>query len=167
MLGWVGARSFENIMEADEIALHVGGGMLDAMPHVGLGAEMHDIVGLEVVMDPVERLRVGKIRLHETECVQRGKFGEPCALECDGLVVVEVVHAEHFALLRSGKTGADVVANEAGGAGHEDFHPACDKARSRGALGESEPLQQVTSLPSLPKCFRRSSGGDLTIFSAV
>jgi len=123
--------------EAEEVAVHVGRGILEAVAHAGLGAEVDDVVGLEVIVEPVEGLGVGEVGLHEAERLELLELLEAGALQLDRAVVVQIVHAQHLAVLRPREARTDVVTDEPGGAGHEDFHPPCDKARRRGRLGES------------------------------
>ena len=136
VLGPSAAAGFEDAGEAHEIAVRVGPGVFEAVTHAGLGAEVDDVVGLKVGDEGGEVLRVGEVGPHKPEVGQRRELVEAGAFEGDVVVIGEVVHAEHFAALRLGEAAGDMVADEAGGAGHEDFHPASDSARSAGALGK-------------------------------
>ena len=102
--------------------MRVGGGIFHRVSHAGLCAEVHDIVRFEMRDQPGEFLRLGKIALDETKILQCAELGEPRALECDGVVVADIVHAEYLAALGFREPARDMVADEAGGAGHEDFH---------------------------------------------
>ena len=74
--------------EAEEVAVHVGRGILEAVAHAGLGAEMDDVVGLEVVVEAVDGLGVGDVRLHEPKRIERLELGQAGALQLDRVVVV-------------------------------------------------------------------------------
>ena len=67
---------------------------------------------------------VGEITLEKMEFFERGEFPEPGTFQRDVVVVGQVVDPEHFATLRLGEAAGDVVTDEAGGAGHKDFHSA-------------------------------------------
>src|ERR1035438_187958 len=56
------AATLEHVGKAYEVALHVGGGVFDAVPHAGLGAQVRDVVRLEVLHERYKPGRVGKIR---------------------------------------------------------------------------------------------------------
>lgn len=125
MFGRVGAGGFEEVKEADEVALHVGAGVIDAVAHVGLGAEVDDVVGLKVGPEAEEFSGVGKVELDEAEAVGvggGGEVGEAVAFEGNGVVGVEVVDAEHVAVPSGEEAAGDMVTDEPGGAGDEDLH---------------------------------------------
>lgn len=69
----------------------------------------------------VQRRIVGHIGLHETEARQRLQLRQPRLLERRVVVVVQVVQAQHLVAPRQQQLG-DVHADEASGAGEEDFH---------------------------------------------
>jgi hypothetical protein len=87
----------EDVGEADEVALQVSGRVFRAVANVGLGPEVNDVVGLEILENPAELRRVGKVRAHETKAIQLLQPGQAGALQLDRVVVVEVVEAEHLA----------------------------------------------------------------------
>jgi hypothetical protein len=93
------AAGLEDVGEADQVALQVGGGIFRAVADVGLCTEVNDVVRLKVLENPAELRRVGKVRAHETEALQLLQPGQPRALQLDRVVVVEVVEAEHLATL--------------------------------------------------------------------
>jgi len=102
--------------------VHVGGGIFQAVTHPGLRAQVHHVVGLERIVDAVERGGVGEIRLHETTVLAFLQLGEPGAFELNGIVIVEVVEAEHGRPPALRQTLANVEPDEPGGARNEDFH---------------------------------------------
>ena len=94
------------------------------MAHAGLSAEVDDVVGFELGGERGKIPGVGEITLEKMEFFERGEFPEPGTFQRDVVVVGQVVDPEHFATLRLGEAAGDVVTDEAGGAGHKDFHSA-------------------------------------------
>src|SRR5690606_27882990 len=74
------ARGFEHVKQTDEIPLHVSYGMPRTVTHIGLRAEVHDIVGFEMLPNPREFAWLGKIVLHETKVVAAVELGQARAL---------------------------------------------------------------------------------------
>ena len=123
------AASFEHTGKSVEVAVRVSGGLFDAVAHARLRAEVDDVGRFEVRHERGEFIRVGEISLHKTKLIRRGvrcELIEPRTFERRIIVVADHVHAEHFAAFALGQTARDVITDEAGGAGHEDFHPARD-----------------------------------------
>ena len=79
------------------------------------------------LLEVLVRRMVGEVHLDEAEAiVAPAELGEPVALQLDAVIIVDVVDADH--LLAAGEQPvADVEADEAGRAGHEDGHEACPK----------------------------------------
>ena len=78
--------------------------------------------------------------------LQRLERSQAGAFQCNVVVVTEVVHAEHVAALRLGETAGDMVADEPGRAGHEDFHSGRDSA-ARVARLEKTPGKSSGTAP--------------------
>ena len=110
---------------AHHIGLHVGVGIDQGVAHSGLGREMDD-PGDRSALRRDRRghgLAVGDVGAGEGEARVWLQQGEPRFLEAHVVVVVQIVHAED-ALAAREQRPAHVEADEAGGPGHEDRHPA-------------------------------------------
>ena len=116
--------------------------MLHAVADAGLRAQMDKIVGFEMRNEAGEFLRVGEIGLQKAKILSRREFREPGSLQGHVVVVVQVVHAQHLAALRFRQAPGDVVTDETGGAGYEDFHLARDRVTRAGRLAETAPADR-------------------------
>lgn len=122
MFGRMAACGFEHVEETHEVALHVGRRVVDAVPDVGLGAQMDDVRGAEVTPQALKPGQIGKIEVDEPEIVVPRELSQAGLFQLNGVVVAQVVDAHDFAAARLGQTAADMVADEAGGSGDEYFH---------------------------------------------
>ena len=93
------------------------------MAHPGLCREMDDPGDRSAL--PLDRrghrLAVRDVGADEGEGLVRSKQGQPGLLEAHVVIVVQIVHAEDAFAARQQRP-ADMEADEAGGAGHEDRH---------------------------------------------
>ncbi len=91
---------FEDVDEADEIALDVRVRILDRIAHAGLRGEIDHALGLEVGERALHRGAIFERGAHEAETRLRRQAREPRFLELRIVVRVEVVVAEHFVAAR-------------------------------------------------------------------
>ena len=131
------AARLEHAGKSVEVVAGVGGRILHAVPHARLGAEVHDVIRLHVRDQSAEFFGIGEIGLQEAKAFAGSELCDSGAFQGDIVVVTYVIDAEHFAALRFGEAARDVVADETGGAGHEDFHQARDTATGASRLAES------------------------------
>lgn len=120
----IDARSFEQVEKSNQIALNVSSWVLDAVTHIGLGAEMHNIVGPEVLPEALQFAGIREIQLEKTEVLPLGEVVDAGTFEGDGIVIAQVVDADDLALPRIGQAFGHMVTDEAGSTGHENFHPS-------------------------------------------
>lgn len=60
-------RGFEDIVEADDVALDVGIGVLYTVAHSGLGGEVDDDIKTMLGKESVDKGFVGKVALYKVE----------------------------------------------------------------------------------------------------
>jgi len=133
------AAAFQDIAEPDDVALHVGAGVLDAVAHAGLRSQVHDVgklVGPEQVLQRrqvcdffLDEVVVGVFRALDQlpvghRVARDARFFQARNLQTDVVVVVDAVQPHDFVARRYQPVG-EVEADEAGGAGEEDFHFGC------------------------------------------
>ncbi len=121
MLHLVVAAAFEDVHEADQVAVHVGVRILDRVAHAGLGGKVDDAIEFLVGEQLLDARTVGDVELDEAEVGMRLQLRQTCFLERDFVVVVEVVDADHFVAARQQAQGG-AHADKPGGAGDENFH---------------------------------------------
>ena len=82
-----------------------------------------DGVEIDAVERPEQRFVVGEIALDRREglAMIAAQPGIPVALQDDAVIIVEIVDPDHFVAAAHEPVG-EMMADEAGGAGHEDFH---------------------------------------------
>src|SRR3954470_23975376 len=112
---------FEDVDEADEIALHVRVRILDRVAHAGLRGEIDDAFRAEIAECMLQRSAILQRCAHQTEYALRRQPGKARLLERRIVVRVDVVIAEHFIAARQ-QPFAESCADEAGGTGDEDAH---------------------------------------------
>ena len=89
------AAAFEHIEEAHEVAVGVGMGIDQRMPHTGLGGEMHDPWKTMGRKQLLHRLAVGEFDLLETEIGMAGQLAKPRLLQTRIVVSVEIVGSDN------------------------------------------------------------------------
>ena len=121
VLDVVVATAFEDVREADDVALDVRVRVGQRVAHAGLRREVHDLVELLARKQRVHAGAVGDVELHEAKGRVRGQPREPVALYLRVVIVVEIVQADHH--VAAGQQNLrDMHADEAGCAGDQDFH---------------------------------------------
>jgi hypothetical protein len=138
--------AFQHVDETDEVAVHVGMGVHEGIPHPRLGAQVDDrfeAMRLEQLLHP---LPVGQIEAKEPERRDLLQLAETGLFEIHAVVVVEVVQTEH--LIPPLQQGAgEMEPDETGRSGDEDAHAHPSEvvgcgwcsvtARSQGAAGSA------------------------------
>ena len=123
------AAAFENIDEADEIAVDIGMRVQQGVAHAGLGGKVDDLVEF---LGGEQRLHAGTvtdIQFDEAEFRVFGQSLEAAFLEADVVIIVEIVEADDLVATRQqAQRGSH--ADKAGSAGNENFHgiAPCGKA---------------------------------------
>ncbi len=132
VLNIVVAAGFQYIGKAEDVALHVGVGVFEAVAHPGLCGEVDDGVKVFFAEELVEAVLVFELELYEVEvglCFAGNPFfvGDFMFIEAGGLeaphfeadvvVVVDTVEAYYFVAVL-GEAVGEVVADEACGAGN-------------------------------------------------
>ena len=121
MLDLIVAASFEDIDEADEVAVDVGTWVLDRVTDPGLGGEVYDLVEFLVGEEFLHARAVGNVHLDKTEASKALELLKTALLERYFVVIVEIVEADNLIAARQqAQRGGH--ADKAGGAGNENFH---------------------------------------------
>src|SRR5215216_198136 len=137
MLRWRAATGFEHATETNEIAVHVRRRIFQAVADAGLRAEVSHVVRFEMRDQSRKFFSVREVLLHEPEFFQRLEFGQARALQRNVVVVAKVVYAEHIAAFRHREAARHMITDEAGGAGHENFHSPRDTPSAGTRLAET------------------------------
>lgn len=87
--------SFENIGKADKIGVHVGPGILDAVPHTGLGRQIDDVAEVILLKKLEDTFFIGQIDLGETEMIIVRQNGQSVIFELYRIVGVQVVEPDN------------------------------------------------------------------------
>ena len=151
MLRWFRAGRLQDVQEGDHVGVQVGVRVGDGVAHARLGRKVDDARRGEFFEQGLRGAAVGEVDFLEAESGLAFEPSQACALEHRVVVVVQVVHADD--LVPPGQQGVGHErANEAGDAGHEDFHsrPSTTDAGSRC-------LTSKTTLCGLPKARIRSA----------
>ena len=121
------SAGFEDVVEADHVALDVGVGVLDAVAYAGLGGEVDDNVEVVLGKEGVDEGFVGEVAFDEGVLVLGmllgflGDYFQPVVFEAGVVVGVEVIEADDFdGLLAFEEPEDEVGADEAGRAGYQD-----------------------------------------------
>ena len=121
VLGCVVAAGFEDVVEADEVGLDVGVGVVDAVTDAGLGGEVNDEVGLVLCEKLVNGGFVGEVAFDEGEVFEAFEFFEAGGFEVRVVVRIEVVEADDFGVwIFCAEALGEIAADEARRAGDED-----------------------------------------------
>ena len=121
MLDAVVAAALEHVGGADHVALDVGERVLDRVAHARLRGEVDHALELLAGEQLGHARAVREVELDEAEPRQLLQQLEPRELEAHVVVVVEVVEPDDLVAALEELAGR-VVADEAGGAGDEEFH---------------------------------------------
>ena len=121
VLDWMAAAGFEDVVEADEVALDVGVGVGDGVADAGLRGEVDDYVRLMLVEDFVDERFIREVALDEGPGAEGFDFPQAGELDVDVVVVVDGVEADDSGCREILEEALDEVgADESGCAGHED-----------------------------------------------
>jgi len=120
---------FQNIDEADQIALHVGMRILDRIAYAGLRGQIHHPLRFEIGEGALHRTVVFQRSLHEGKIRVRRQAIQPCALQVHVVIGIQIVVAEHGFAARQ-QTLRQRRTNESGGAGDEYSHSFVLASRS-------------------------------------
>ena len=121
---------FQDVVEANHVAMDVGIGILDAVTYTGLGGEVDDDVELMFGKEVVDQGLVGNIALHEKIIVFGvllgflGDYFQPVVFQAGVVIGVEVIQTDNLrGFLVFEEPEDEVGADEAGGAGNQyRFH---------------------------------------------
>src|SRR5262249_5322144 len=113
-------EALKDMEEADEIGVGVGMRVDQRMTHARLRGEMHDMREALLLEQRRHAGAVSEVELGETERRMPGQFVEPRPPECRIVIGVEIVEADNGAGVGQ-QTTRDMEADEAGGAGDEDW----------------------------------------------
>ncbi|CAA6671032.1 unnamed protein product [Spirodela intermedia] len=116
---------FAGLQEGDQsgdVAVDVGGRVLNGVADAGLSGEVHDVGEGDDVEELCEQASVVDVALHDEDAVV-GEAGLAGLLQGGVVVGVEVVEA-HYAIAALLEVDGDVGADEAGGAGDQHGDPA-------------------------------------------
>ena len=123
--GRMRAGELEHVAVADEVRLHIGLRVLDAVANARLRAEMDDAFELDAVRKALERFGIGEIDPLEAEAVAElaRQIVEPRLLERRIVIIVEIVDSDDVvAALEQCARGRS--ADEARGSCDENSHGA-------------------------------------------
>jgi hypothetical protein len=113
--------ALEHVHEADEVAVHVGMGVLQRIAHASLRREVDDAVEAFGREEGFHARPVGDVELDEAESVVRLQAGQPVLLEPDVVIVVEIVQADDLVAALEQAQGRGH-ADKSGSAGDKDLH---------------------------------------------
>ena len=121
MLDGVVAASFQDVVEADEVALDVGIGVGDAVAYAGLGSEVDDNSGLVLGKKAVDASLVGDVFLDEYPVATGGFYlCQTFFLEVYVVIIVHRVDADDLNVFELFEEPHDeVAADKAGGSCHK------------------------------------------------
>ena len=118
--------SFQNVVEANDVAFDVHIGIRDGVPHACLRGEIHDDLRPVAREEVGNQALVGKVSADEREVLEHLELCQPRLLEPDVIVVVQIVQPDYVRprLVRQNAL-RQVRANKPGRAGNEDGHICC------------------------------------------
>ena len=128
------------------VGLHVGVRIDQRVADPGLGGEVDDPGNrMPLLRDGGGHpLAIGDVGADEFEAFVRPQQGKPGFLEPHVVVGVQIVHAEN-ALATREQCLADVKADEAGGPGHQDRHPAGYSRKRRSIEAGNSAKSSITA----------------------
>ena len=132
------ATGFEDVHEADEVALDVDMRVGDRVPDTGLRGQVDHHVEAFVGAQAGQPLEIRQITFLEAKAGSTRQPGQPVVLQLHRVIRVEIVQADDF-IAPFQQQGADVAANESGRAGDEILHPNCSFRFSRRSSLHSPP----------------------------
>lgn len=121
VFGGVVAAGFEDVVEANEVGLDVGVGVVDAVANAGLSGEVDDDVRLVLGEQLVDGGFVGEVAFDESEVFEVFEFVKAGGFEIGVVVRVEAVETDDFSVgIFCAEALGEVAADETGRAGDED-----------------------------------------------
>ena len=121
VLHLVVAAAFQHVAEAYQIGADIGGRVLQAVAHSGLGGQVDHMTEALRRKEPFQACAVGQIRLDKAEAGPPFQPGQPIPLELHLIVIIAVVQPHNTVTVRH-ETLCEVVADEAGDAGDKHMH---------------------------------------------
>lgn len=114
--------SFQNVVEANDVAFDVHIGIRDGVPHACLRGEIHDDLRPVAREEVGNQGFIGKVAADEREVRERLELCQPRLLEPDVIVVVQVVQPDDVRprLVRQNAL-RQIRANKPGRAGNENI----------------------------------------------
>lgn len=119
MLDFLMPAPLQEIEEAHDVAVDIGLGVGQGVPHAGLGGQVHDPLNGLARKQSGHGCAVGQIQLEESEPLEGRELSQPCFLEAHVIIVIEVIKAQDDLAALQEPSG-DMVADEAGRAGYKD-----------------------------------------------
>ena len=135
MLNAVVAAALQHMAKAHQVGLDVGGRVLDRIAHPSLGRQVHHLLRLVRSEGRLHRASILQIGLDQLEGSARSlccglQLCQPRPLQGRVVVGVEVVEPQHRRAPLQ-QPLAQVVADEAGGAGDENGHQGVKQAKNK------------------------------------
>ena len=133
MLRLYGAATFQDVPEADEVGVDVGGGLLEAVANSGLGGQVDHAVGLGLGEQRRHRFAIGQVDGRVAIALARFKPRKARLFQRRVVVGVEIVQPHH-SVAAIQQPMRDVGADEAGRAGDQDNRHAAGLYSRRGRV---------------------------------
>ena len=115
------AAAFQDVHEADDVAVDIGMRVFDRVAHAGLGGEVDDAVEFFFGEELFDALAIGDIHLHEAEAGVRLQARQAVALELRVVVIIQIVEADHLVTPRQQALGG-MHADKARRPGYQHLH---------------------------------------------
>ena len=103
MLNWIVTAGFQNIIEAEHIALDVSVRVSDGVTNTCLCAEIDHNIWVVLLEDAVDESLVRKVSLNECVVFKLLKFCQTCFFDADIVVVVHIVQTDDLSFRLSCK----------------------------------------------------------------
>jgi len=123
MLHAMVAAAFQDVAEADQVGVDIGGRVLQRVAHPGLGGQVDHALRLVLAEHPLHRLAVADVHALLGEALVILDPRQPRLLQRHVVVVVQVVDADDLVAAFQ-QTQGQRIADKAGGSGNEYFHVA-------------------------------------------
>ena len=109
MLHGIMTAGFQNVIEANHVALDVSIRVSDGVTNTSLGTKIHNNIRVVLLEDVVDETLVRKVSLDECVASKLLKFCQTCFFDADIVVVVHVIQTDdHGVRLRSKNTPGKV-----------------------------------------------------------
>ncbi|MNN59508.1 hypothetical protein D3C81_1746270 [compost metagenome] len=130
MLHPVMTAALEDGERAVQIAVGIGKGVVQRIAHPGLGPQVDHPIEPLAGKERRHGGAIGEIAPLEAKSGQWQQQCQPCLLQADLVVVVEVVEADHLMAVAT-EPLRHMEADEAGGAGDQILHRVCSRLSPR------------------------------------